>query len=141
MTNFAANAEALPTSTRVGSVKITDSENMNTRQKCEIINLIRARVADANGIDFTVYECTFEGECPKDCQKSDSELRYLEGELERMQDNGERINLKGVFALEIDEAPEKHTETPSDRQEKIKKLMENPDLNGLPPRYLDSLLD
>lgn len=140
MMTSAANAEALPTSTRVGSENITDSENMNTRQKCEVINQIRKRVADANGIDFTVYECTFEGECPKDCQKSDSELRYLEGELERMQDNGERINLNGVFNLEIDENL-KQRETPADRQEKIKKLMENPDLNGLPPRYLDSLLD
>ena len=116
---------------------------MNGRDKCEIINQIRQKVADNNNIDFVIYDCTFEGECLGRCQKSDSELSYLESELEKRQNEGNKINLKGIFTFDIDGEPKiqpSSQEIAIKRQEKLEKLMENPDLKDLPSRYLDMLL-
>ena len=113
---------------------------MNGRQKCEIINQIRRKVADNNGIDFVIYDCTFEGECNGRCQKSDSELNYLESELEKRQNEGIRINLKGIFTLDEETVIENSIEDNIKRQEKMEELMKNPELEDLPPRYLDMLL-
>lgn len=113
---------------------------MNGRQKCEMINQIRKKVADNNGIDFVIYDCTFEGECTGRCAKSDSELNYLEKELEKRQNEGLKLNLKGVFALDI-KPKETHQDKSLNRQEKLEELRENPLLSDLPPRYLDNLLD
>lgn len=115
---------------------------MNGRQKCEMINQIRKKVADNNDIDFVIYDCTFEGDCTGKCAKSDSELNYLEGELEKRQSEGLKLNLKGVFTLDIDEKPKEiHQDKSANRQEKLEELRENPLLSDLPPRYLDNLLD
>ena len=115
---------------------------MNGRQKCEMINQIRKKVADNNDIDFVIYDCTFEGDCTGRCAKSDSELNYLEGELEKRQNGGVKLNLKGVFTLDIDEKTKPSSQDKSvNRQEKLEELRENPLLSDLPPRYLDNLLD
>lgn len=113
---------------------------MNGRQKCEMINQIRKKVADNNGIDFVIYDCTFEGNCTGRCAKSDSELNYLEKELEKRQNEGLKLNIKGVFALDI-KPKETHQDKSVNRQEKLEELRENPLLSDLPPRYLDNLLD
>lgn len=113
---------------------------MNGRKKCEIINQIRRKVAKNNGIDFVIYDCTFDGECRGRCQKSDSELNYLEGELEKRQNAGVKLNLKGVFALDRDVKTQHSVEDSLKRQEKMEELMKNPELEDLPPRYLDMLL-
>lgn len=113
---------------------------MNGRQKCEIINKIRRKVADRNDIDFVIYDCTFEGECSGRCQKSDSELNYLESELEKRQNEGIRINLKGIFTLDGEVEMQNSSEDGLKRQEKMKEIMKNPELEDLPPRYLDMLL-
>ena len=113
---------------------------MNGRQKCEIINQIRWKVAQNNNIDFVIYDCTFDGECSGRCQKSDSELNYLESELEKRQNAGIRINLKGVFTLDGEVKTQHSVEDNLKRQEKMKELMKNPELEDLPPRYLDMLL-
>ncbi|WP_292745874.1 hypothetical protein [Methanobrevibacter sp.] len=114
---------------------------MNGREKCELINQIRQKIADNNNIDFVIYDCTFDGECTGRCAKSDSELNYLERELEKRQNEGVKLNINGVFALDIED---KTIETQQDksikRQEKLEKLMENPELSDLPPRYMDMLL-
>lgn len=34
---------------------------MNGRDKCELLNEVRQKIAEKNNIEFTVYECTFEG--------------------------------------------------------------------------------
>ncbi len=114
---------------------------MNGRDKCELINQIRKSVADKNGIDFAIDNCTFEGNCTGRCEKSDSELNYLEAELEKRQSEGVKLNFKGVFVLDTDEKPKKHPSTDSlKRQEKLEELQNNPLLSDLPPRYLDNLL-
>ena len=114
---------------------------MNGRQKCEMINQIRKKVADNNDIDFVIYDCTFEGDCTGRCAKSDSELSYLESELEKRQNEGLKLKLEGVFTLDIDEITQQtHQDNSVNRQEKLEELRENPLLSDLPPRYLDNLL-
>lgn len=72
---------------------------MNGRDKCELLNEIRQKIADENNIEFTIYDCTFEGDCTGTCPKCESELEYLERELEKKQNAGEKINLKNIFTL------------------------------------------
>ena len=115
---------------------------MNGRQKCEMINQIRKKVADNNDIDFVIYDCTFEGDCTGRCAKSDSELNYLEKELENRQNEGLKLNLKSVFTLDIEvKTKQPSPDKSANRQEKLEALRENPLLSDLPPRYLDNLLD
>lgn len=78
---------------------------MKGRDKCELLNEIRQKIADANDIGFTIYECTFEGDCTGTCPKCESEREYLEQELERKQNAGEKIYLKNIFKLD-DEIPD-----------------------------------
>ena len=80
---------------------------MNGRDKCELLNEIRQKIADENNIEFTIYDCTFEGDCTGTCPKCESELEYLERELEKKQNAGEKINLKNIFTIpEKDESDE-----------------------------------
>ncbi len=73
---------------------------MKGRDKCELLNEIRQKIADENNIEFTIYDCTFEGDCTGTCPKCESELKYLESELEKKQNAGEKINLKNIFKLD-----------------------------------------
>lgn len=75
---------------------------MKGRDKCELLNEIRQKIADENDIEFTIYDCTFEGDCTGTCPKCESELEYLERELEKKQKAGEKINLKGIFTFKND---------------------------------------
>ena len=76
---------------------------MKGRDKCELLNEIRQKIADENNIEFTIYECTFEGDCTGTCPKCESELKYLEAELAKKQARGEKIKLEGIFTLEPEE--------------------------------------
>ena len=95
---------------------------MNGRDKCELLNEVRQKIAEKNNIEFTVYECTFEGDCTGTCPKCESEVRYLEAELAKKQARGEKINLEGIFTIE----------------ETCPTWIDNPDigreLGNLPPR-------
>ena len=73
---------------------------MNGRDKCNLLNEIRQKVADENNIEFKIYDCTFEGDCTGTCPKCESELEYLEQELEKKQNAGEKINIKNIFTLD-----------------------------------------
>ena len=46
---------------------------------------------------FSYWKCTFEGECLGTCPKCEAELEYLENELIKKQDAGEKIKLKNIF--------------------------------------------
>lgn len=79
---------------------------MNGRDKCELLNEIRQKIAEKNNIEFDFDECTFEGECSGTCPKCESELEYLEMELEKKQEKGEKIELEGIFTLKEREPTE-----------------------------------
>lgn len=79
---------------------------MNGRDKCELLNEVRQRIAKANNIEFDFEECTFEGDCSGTCPKCESEVAYLERELEKKQENGEKIDIEGIFTLKEKEPTE-----------------------------------
>ncbi len=77
---------------------------MNGRDKCELLNQVRKKIAEKNNIEFDFEECTFEGDCSGTCPKCEAEIKYLERELKKKQWNGEKIILEGIF--DIFEEPE-----------------------------------
>ncbi|MBQ7897341.1 MAG: hypothetical protein IJ323_02845 [Clostridia bacterium] len=71
---------------------------MKGKERCRILKEIRARIAEENGIEFAVSECTHKGDCMGTCPKCESEVRYLERELERRQRLGKQIAVAGIAA-------------------------------------------
>ncbi len=57
---------------------------MNTgKEKCRILMEIRKKIAKDNNIPFSTKECDFQGECLGTCPKCDSELVYLQNEINK----------------------------------------------------------
>ena len=42
---------------------------MKEKEKCDLLNGLRQKIADENNIDFHIEKCTFEGECLGTCPK------------------------------------------------------------------------
>lgn len=61
------------------------------KQKCKILKEIRQKIADENDIPFVTRECTHKGECKGTCPRCESELRYLEQQLQLRQSLGKRV--------------------------------------------------
>ena len=66
---------------------------MRGKQKCKILKEIRQRVADENDIPYVTRECSFQGECTGTCPRCESELRYLEQQLENRRRLGKRVSV------------------------------------------------
>ena len=64
------------------------------KQTCKILKEIRKQIAADNDIGLVVSECTYKGDCLGTCPKCESEVRYLERELEKRQ----RLGKAAVFA-------------------------------------------
>lgn len=64
------------------------------KQTCKILKEIRKQIAEENDIELVVSECTYQGDCLGTCPKCESEVRYLERELEKRQ----RLGKAAVFA-------------------------------------------
>ena len=71
---------------------------MKGKDKCELLKKIRQKIADENNIKYTAVECDFQGDCAGTCPKCESELEYLDKELEKKQNAGEIINIKNIFS-------------------------------------------
>ena len=56
---------------------------MAGKEKCRLLKQIRAQIAAENDIDLVIEECTHKGECRGTCPRCESEVRYLEAELEK----------------------------------------------------------
>ena len=56
---------------------------MRGREKCRILKEIRAEIARQNNIDLEIKACTHKGDCRGTCPRCESELRYLEAELDK----------------------------------------------------------
>ena len=72
---------------------------MNGKDKCKLLNDVRHRIAEKNNIEFDFEDCDIEGDCSGTCPKCESEVEYLERELEKKQEKGEKIDLEGIFTL------------------------------------------
>ncbi len=61
------------------------------KAKCKILKEIRQKIADENDIPYITRECTYQGDCSGTCPRCESELRYLEKELERRERFGKKV--------------------------------------------------
>ncbi len=66
------------------------------KEKCRILREIRRRIADENDIPFVTEECTHKGNCRGTCPRCESELRYLEKQLERRTALGKTVTLAAL---------------------------------------------
>lgn len=70
---------------------------MTGKEKCKLLRQIRKEIAETNGIEYVVTECTYEGEdCRGTCPKCDSEIAYLDAELNKKIIEGELVTLAGL---------------------------------------------
>lgn len=69
---------------------------MNGKNRCRILKDIRKRIAEENNIEYITTECKYQGDCPGTCPKCESEVRYLERELERKRGLGKRVAIAGI---------------------------------------------
>ena len=68
------------------------------KQTCKILKDIRRQIAEANVIEYITSECQYKGDCTGTCPKCESEVRYLEHQLERRRMAGKAITLLGLSA-------------------------------------------
>ena len=69
---------------------------MRGKDKCKILKEIRQRIADENDIPYVTRECGYHGECTGTCPRCESELRYLEQQLERRRSLGKRVSVAAL---------------------------------------------
>ena len=68
------------------------------KAKCKILKEIRQKIADENDIPYVTRECTYQGDCAGTCPKCESELRYLERELEARRRLGKQVAVTALCA-------------------------------------------
>lgn len=66
------------------------------RKICDALKSIRREIAAANDISYSPRECHHEGECAGSCPACESEVRYLERELERRRRVGKAAVVAGL---------------------------------------------
>jgi len=66
------------------------------KQTCKILKEIRKQIAEENDIELVVSECTYQGDCKGTCPKCETEVRYLERELEKRQRMGKAAVVAGL---------------------------------------------
>lgn len=71
---------------------------MRGKEKCRILKEIRKKIASENDIEYVTHECRFQGECRGTCPKCESELKYLEKQLEARAAAGKRIAIAALCA-------------------------------------------
>ena len=69
---------------------------MKGKEKCKALKEIRHQIALNNDIEYVVSECKHQGECKGTCPKCESEVRYLERELEKRQRLGKAAVVAGL---------------------------------------------
>ena len=68
------------------------------KEKCQILKEIRQRIADANHIPYKVTPCNHKGNCSGTCPRCESEVRYLEGQLQKRASMGKRVTVAALCA-------------------------------------------
>jgi len=66
------------------------------KRTCKILKEIRQQIADNNEIEYITSECHFQGECKGTCPKCESEVRYLENELNKRRQLGKVVTVAGI---------------------------------------------
>lgn len=65
---------------------------MRGKDTCKTLKEIRKNIAEKNGIQLEIEECTYEGDCSGTCPKCEAELRELECALDEKEARGERVD-------------------------------------------------
>mgnify|MGYP003342741501 CR=1 FL=1 len=68
----------------------------NGKKVCRELKAVRQQIADANDIEYTPNECTHKGDCPGSCPACESEVRYLERQLNLRRSLGKAVVLAGL---------------------------------------------
>lgn len=68
------------------------------KQKCKILKEIRQKIADENDIPYVTRDCRHQGDCRGTCPRCESELRYLEQQLEARRALGKRVTVAALCA-------------------------------------------
>ena len=68
------------------------------KQTCRILKEIRRQIAEVNDIEFITSECQYQEDCLGTCPKCETEVRYLEQQLERKRMAGKAITILGISA-------------------------------------------
>ena len=68
------------------------------KQTYRILKAIRRQIAEVNDIEFITSECQYQGDCLGTCPKCETEVRYLEQQLERKRMAGKAITILGISA-------------------------------------------
>ena len=66
------------------------------KKTCKILKEIRQQIADNNNIEYITSECHFQVECKGTCPKCESEVRYLENELNKRRQLGKAVAIAGI---------------------------------------------
>ena len=66
------------------------------RKVCNVLKEIRKEIAARNEIEYVTSECTVEAECSGTCPKCESEVKYLENELNKRRRLGKAVAVAGI---------------------------------------------
>lgn len=66
------------------------------KKVCRELKAVRQQIADANDIEYTPNECTHKGDCPGTCPACESEVRYLERQLNLRRALGKAVVVAGL---------------------------------------------
>ena len=66
------------------------------KKKCKMLREIRRRIADENDILLVTEDCKYKGDCKGTCPKCESELRYLEEQLEKRRSLGRKVTVSAL---------------------------------------------
>ncbi len=69
---------------------------MTGKNKCKILKEIRKAIAKENNIEYVTSECKYQGNCRGTCPKCESEVRFLEKELEKRRLAGKTVAVAGI---------------------------------------------
>ncbi|MDO4524643.1 MAG: carboxypeptidase-like regulatory domain-containing protein [Bacteroidales bacterium] len=103
------------------------------KQTCETLKSIRKQIADANDIPYEPRVCTHKGDCMGTCPVCESEMRYIENQLNIRKMAGKAVKIVGlatVMTLASSVAASNETEISNDfkQEESVasnKSILEN----------------
>ena len=69
------------------------------KHKCETLKAIRKKIADANEIPYEPVVCTHKGDCMGTCAACESEMRYIENQLNIRKMAGKAVKIVGLATV------------------------------------------
>ena len=78
-----------------------DTGDYTGRKICNALRAIRIKIAKENGISYMDDECTSKGPCRGTCPRCDAEIYYLNEELRKKRERGEKIIISDIGIEDI----------------------------------------